>query len=107
MKNRPYVTGIIAAVSPVPLFCFTVLWYWALCFGFALGMLQLDRIPQWISVISALPLFISPSIGIVGIVQGIIKRKEKLSWLGILLSIVCLVENFALIYCIVYLGSRY
>ena len=40
--------------------------------------------------------------GIGGIVHGIIMIKEKMSYLGIILSFVCLVENFLLIYGFVY-----
>ena len=55
MKNRPFITGIIAAVTPFPLLAFTTLWYWIWSFGIGLGLLGYDRIPDWIGVVGALP----------------------------------------------------
>ena len=107
MKIKPIISGIIAAISPIPLLIFTVLWFWICSFGIGMGLLQYETIPEWILIISLLPLLISPLLGISGIIHGFIKRKESLAWLGILLSISCLVENFILIYGIIYLGSRF
>ena len=107
MKNKPLVTGIIAVVSPVPLIVFTVLWSWIWCFGIGMGLLNFDTIPQWILICSLLPLFISPALGLLGIVHGIIKIKLKRAWVGILLSVLGLIENFILIYGMGYIGSRF
>ena len=107
MKNKPLVTGIIAVVSPVPLIVFTVLWSWIWCFGIGMGLLNYDTIPQWILICSLLPLFISPALGLLGIVHGIIKIKLKRAWAGILLSVLGLIENFILIYGMGYIGSRF
>lgn len=107
MKNKPVVTGIIAAASPVPLLIFTVLWCWIWFFGIGLGLLNYDIVPQWIIVCSLLPLFISPALCLAGIIQGLIKIKTKRAWLGILLSATGLLENVGLIYCAYYLGSRF
>lgn len=97
MKNKPFITGIIAAVSPFPMFWFTMLWSWVWFFGIGLGMLQYDRIPDWMLIVELLPLCISPLLGLLGIVHGIIKRKTRLAWLGILLSVLCLIENVLLL----------
>ena len=107
MKNRPIASGIIAVASPIPLLIFTALWSWIWGFGIGMGLLQYENIPPWISIISSLPLLISPLMGVAGIIHGSIKIKEKLAWLGIILSTVCLIENFGLIYGILYLGSRF
>ena len=107
MKNKPLVTGIIAVVSPVPLIVFTVLWSWMWGFGIGMGLLNYDTIPQWILICSLLPLFISPALGLLGIVHGIIKIKLKRAWVGILLSVLGLIENFILIYGMYYIGSRF
>lgn len=107
MKNKPWISGIIAAASPFPFFVFTVLWSWYWGFGIGIGLLHYDQIPQWILTISLLPLWISPLLGIGGIVHSFIKIKEKKAWLGIVLSVVGLVENFLLIFGMAYLGSRY
>lgn len=105
MKNKPLISGIIAAASPLPLAIFTVLWSWLLGFGLVMGVLGYDQIPISVGIVSILPLLISPLLGLGGILHGIIKRKERLAWLGIILSVLCLVENFLLIYGMIYLGS--
>ena len=107
MKNKPIVTGIIAVASPIPLLIFTVLWCWGWFFGIGTGLLNYDTIPQWILICSLLPLFISPAFGVLGIIHGIIKIKEKQAWIGILLSALGLIENFLLIYGMGYIGSRF
>lgn len=107
MKRNSLVIGIIAVASPIPLALFTVLWDWLLAFGIGMGLLNYDTVPQWILICSLLPLLISPGLGILGIVHGCIQRKQKRAWLGILLSVLCLIENFLLIYGMCYIGSRY
>ena len=107
MKNRPFITGIIAVASPVPLCIFTILWSWVFSFGFGMGVLGYDTIPDWVLTCSLLPLAISPMIGLIGLIHSIIKIKTKLSWLGIVLSVFCLAENFLMIYGMGYIGSRY
>lgn len=107
MKNRPFITGIIAVVSPIPLFIFTVLWCWVWFFGIGIGLLNYDTVPQWILTVSLLPLLISPVLGFLGIVHSIAKRKTKTAWVGFLLSTLCLLENFLLFYAMYYLGRRF
>ena len=107
MKNNPVVTGMIAVTSPIPLIIFTVLWSWLLFFISGIGLLNCDPIPQWISVCSLLPLLISPALGLLGVIHGIVKIKTKRAWLGILLSVIGLIENFALIYGMYYIGSGF
>lgn len=105
--KKPFMIGVIAVSSPIPMTILTIMWCWILCFGVGIGILQYDTIPEWLMTVSLLPLCISPLFGCFGMVYGIIKRKEHLSWLGILLSVICLIENFLLIYGIGYLGSRF
>ena len=107
MRNKPITIGIIAMVSPVPLFVFTVIWCWILFFGIGIGVLHYDTVPLWMQIVGLLPLLISPALGIGGMIHGFIKFKEKLAWLGILLSVLCLVENCLLIYGMYYIGSRF
>lgn len=107
MKSKSLRLGLLSALSPLPLFVLTALWFWMWCFGIGMEILHYEIIPEWILVISALPLSISPLLGLVGTVCGIIKIREKFSWLGVVLPLVCLVENFLLIYGIYYLGSRF
>ena len=105
MKNKSISFGILAATSPIPLLIMTVLWFWLWSFGIGMGLLNYDTIPEWILIISMLPLLISPLLGTVGTIYGIINIREGASILGIILSIICLAENFVLIYGMYYLGS--
>ena len=75
------------------------------CIG--MGLLNYDIVPQWILAVSLLPLLISPIIGLLGIIHGIVKIKTRKAWLGIFLSVIGLFENYILIYGIYYLGSRF
>ena len=86
MKNMPIITGIIAFVSPISLLIFSIL---------------------WIDIIGLLPLLISPILGVLGVVHGIVKIKEDYSVLGIVLSAIGLLENLFLIFGMCYLGSRF
>ncbi len=105
MKNKPHITGILAVASPIPMLCFTVLWFWIWSFGIGMGLLHYNNIPFGMLVVSCLPLFISPAIGFLGILHGIIKHKAPRAWLGILLSCLGLAESFLLTFGIFYLGS--
>ena len=107
MKNRPFITGIIAAASPIPMFFVTILWSWFWGFGIGMGLLGSDNISGWVLTVGLLPLAISPLLGLVGLIHSFIKIKTKLSWLGIVLSLLCLAENFLMIYGMGYIGSRY
>ena len=48
--------------------------------------LNFETIPLWILIISILPSVISPAMGVLGIVHGFIKLKQKYAWLSIILS---------------------
>lgn len=107
MKQRAFMLGLFSFLSPVPLAIATILWDWTLSFGIGMGLLGYDYIPDWISFAGLAPLLISPLLGLAGIVYGICKRKEKLAWLGILLSVLCIVANALMIFAMGYIGSRY
>lgn len=107
MESKSLRLGIISALSPIPLFVFTALWCWMWYFGIGIELLHYEIIPEWILLISVLPLSVSPLLGLVGTVYGIITIREKLSFLGVILSLLCLLENCALLYGIIYLGSRF
>lgn len=108
MKNKPLITGVIALISPIPLFIFSVLWCWICFFGIGMGLLGYDSVPVWLLFCSLLPFIISLILGAVvsvgGIVHGCIKIKQKRAWLGILFSVMGLVENILLICFIIYAG---
>lgn len=107
MKSKALFTGILAVASPIPMILFTMIWYWIWFFGIGMGMMNYNTVPQWINILGLLPLFVSPCIGIGGIVYGCIRIKQKRAWLGVLLSALGLIENLLLLYGIIYIGSRY
>ena len=102
-KINPMVTGIIAVASPLPLFVLTCLWgavFLAICFAYS-------DAPDWAIYVCTMPLWISPALCVAGIIHGIVKRRAKRAWIGILLSALGLLENFLLILSAAYLGSRF
>ena len=107
MKNYSLTLGLISVLSPVPLLVFTALWCWMWVFGVGMGLLSYEIVPEWILLISVLPLSVSPLLELVGTACGIVTIRERHSLLGIVLSLLCLAENFVLIYGIYYLGSRF
>ena len=106
MKNTPVEAGRFAFFSPLPMFFATCLWSWIVVFGVYFGFLQMDvPIPDWLIIITTVPLLCcSPTLGILGVIHGIIKRNEKRAWLGIFLSAFCLVENALLVCAMAYLS---
>jgi hypothetical protein len=107
MKKKLLLTGIIAVASPIPMIIITTLWSWILFFGIGMGLLGYSTVPDWILYLSLLPLSFSPLFDIFGIILGIVKIKERQSILCIILSVLGLLINFALIFAIGYIGSRY
>ncbi len=105
MKNRPVITGIIAVVSPVPLFVLSILWSWICFFGIGMGLLNYDPVPLWMLILSLLPLLISPTLGLLGIIHGIAKIKTNKAWLGVLLSVISLIENLLIFGVMMYLSQ--
>lgn len=107
MKNTPVEAGRFAFFSPLPMFIVTILWCWTVFFGVYIGIMGMDvPVPAWVIILGVLPCLASPLLGVWGIVHGIIKRKEKRAWLGILFSGLCLVGN-ALLFCAMVYLSRF
>lgn len=107
MKNSPVEAGRFAFFSPLPMFVATILWSWCIFFGVYMGLLGMDApLPDWVIILGVLPYLSSPLLGIWGIIHGIMKRKEKRAWLGILLSGLCLVGN-TLLFCVMAYLSRF
>lgn len=107
MKSKSLKLGIIAVASPIPLFLITCLWALFVFFVIGIGVLHHEPTTtfDWLLVVSLLPLLISPLMCCAFIVRGIVKRKEHMSWLCILLSVAGLAENALLLMGICYLGS--
>lgn len=106
-KSRLKLIGIIAISSPLPMIIVTMLWFFFLFFGIGMGILGYSYTPDWILFVGLLPLLFSPAFDIFGIVFGIIKRKEHHSVLCVILSAIGFLINLALLFGMIYLGSRY
>ena len=107
MKNTPVEAGKFALLSALPLLIVYSLCY---CFVFLVifvGVFGFDTVPEWMLVVSLLPLLTGPLLGVMGIIHSIVKIKEKRAWLGLLLSVLSLIENALLIFGMFYIGSRY
>ena len=105
-KINPMVTGIIAVASPLPLFVLTCLWgavFLATCYALP----GYSDASGWAMYVCTMPLWISPALCVLGIIHGIVKRRAKRAWIGILLSVLGLFENIFLIFSAAYLGSRF
>lgn len=108
-KRKPNLLtiGIIGATSPIPMLGVTVFWSWIVYFGLGFGLLGYSDIPDWIMYLGLLPLSFSPLFDMLGIVLGIVKIKEHHSILCIILSILGLAINFAMIFAMGYIGTRF
>ena len=108
MKTKSLITGILAALSPLPMARIAILLDWIFFFGIYLGVFDGPLpAPDWVIQAFLLPLSISPLLGVAGIVHGIVDRKAPLAWLSIVLSVLCLLGNALLIGGMVFLGSRF
>ena len=107
MKMKAVHFGALTLATPLPGWIFAILWTWIFCFGICLGALGYERIPMWGLYVGLLPLLVSLLLSLAGMVYGIVRRKEKRAWLGVLCSALCLVENVLLLAGMIYLGSRY
>lgn len=101
------IVAIIAVASPLPMIFVTSMWSLLFGVGFGIGVLGYSTLPDWILYLGLLPLSFSPLFDIFGIVLGITKIKERHSILCISLSLLGLLINFALIFAMGYIGSRY
>lgn len=107
MKNTPLEAGIFAVLSPIPLFLLAEFWAVTTVFGVFIGVLGVDTISGWLLAVSLLPLLLSPALGVISIIHGFKKIKEKQGWSGIVLGVVCLLENAVIFLAVAYLGYNY
>ena len=108
MKTKSLITGILAALSPLPIAIVSIFCCWIFFFDIYLGVFDGPLpAPDWVIQVSLLPFCISPLLGVAGIVHGIVDRKAPLAWLSIVLSVLCLLGNALLIGGMAFLGGRY
>ncbi len=107
VKKDPASLGILAAATPIPLFFATVFWSWFWFFGIWLQVSPEAATPLWFEIFLLLPLFVSPVLGILGVISGIRNFKNKDAREGLLWSIAGLAENALILYGMYYLGTHF
>lgn len=110
-KLSPLGVGLFGFFAPVPVLLLSTVAVWLLFFGVGLGLLGYETIPDWFTILSVLPALLSmlvvPAIQILGIVLGIMKRREKHSILCIVLSALGLVGNSLMWAGVLYAGMHF
>lgn len=101
--HSPLLFGIYAALTAIPLFIIFSLSASAIVI-FIISLFGYPQAPTWL-LITLLPLLLNPTMGILGIVYGIIKIRTRYAWLGIVFSLVCLAENALLLQLMLYIGK--
>lgn len=99
-KHRSFLVGIFAAASPIPFFVISC--FLAMMIGF-----ELSNAPGWQLGLALGPFAISPICCCACLVYGILRHREHLSWLCILLSVLGLAENALLLYGMYYIGGHW
>ena len=99
-KHRSFLAGIFAAASPIPFFLISC--FLAMMIGF-----ELRNVPAWQLGLGLIPFAISPICCCACLVYGIIRHREHLSWLCVLLSVLGLAENALLLYGMYYIGGHW
>ena len=99
-KHRSFLAGIFAAASPIPFFLISCF------FGGIIGF-YLRNAPGWQLGLALAPFAISPICCCACLVYGLLRHREHLSWLCVLLSILGLAENALLLYGMYYIGGHW
>ena len=109
MKHSPLKIGMASLVLPIPLLLLTSFWAFVCTWVIGIGLLHYDpgALPLWIDICSFLPLLLSPTLSVWGVVCGVRRRQEKHARMGMVLSVFGLLENAFLIYGLYYMGSRF
>lgn len=104
MKNTPLEAGVFAVLSPLPML-FLAGFIGFIMMAAILYTLGPQVVGPWVVLLMILPLLASPVLGILSIVNGFRKIKEKRAWTGIALGVLCLLENAALFFFGAYLSQ--
>ena len=95
-RHISFLVGIYAAASPIPFFLVSCFWAMITAYSLYYATQWLPR--PVIIPLAMFPFAISPICCCACLVYGIIRHREHLSWLCILLSILGLAENALLLY---------
>ena len=103
MKNTPLEAGIFAALSPLPMFWVSV-FVTTIVGGIGFALLGASIAVKMFDYIPLVVFLLSPTLGVLGIIHSLMKIREKKALLGLLLSILCIVENALMFWGMYYLG---
>ena len=99
-KHRSFLVGIFAAASPIPFFLIS-------CFLGGIIGFDLRNAPGWQLGLALIPFAISPICCCACLVYGLLRHRDYLSWLCVLLSVFGLAENALLLYGMYYIGGHW
>ncbi len=110
-QKRLHKMGSICLWLPWKIFIGAVLWSWFWVLGVGMWDLGVDRIPEWIMNIGTIPaglaMFLMPVVGVVGLMMGIVKRKECGAVRCIVLSVLNIVGTVLFLWCMMYIGAHF
>ena len=86
MTNRSLRLGVWSVLTIFPCFIITALWSMVL-------LSFVEALPYWMNFLALLPAFISPGIGVAGLVTGIRHWNAHRSRLGVALSLLGIAGN--------------
>ena len=100
MNNRSLRLGVWSVLTIFP--CIIIAAVWSM---FLLSFVE--ALPYWMNFLTLLPAFISPGIGVAGLVSGIRHWNEHRSRLGVVLSLLGIAGNALLWYAFYVLASTH
>ena len=100
MNNRSLRLGVWSVLTIFPCFIITALWSMVL-------LSFVEALPYWMNFLALLPAFISPGIGVAGLVTGIRHWNEHRSRLGVVISLLGIAGNALLWYAFYVLASTH
>ena len=100
MTNRSLRLGVWSVLTIFPCFIITALWSMVL-------LSFVEALPYWMNFLALLPAFISPGIGVAGLITGIRHWNEHRSRLGVVICLMGIIGNALLWYAFYVLASTH
>ena len=100
MNNRSLRLGVWSVLTIFPCFIITALWSMVL-------LSFVEALPYWMNFLALLPAFISPGIGVAGLVTGIRHWNAHRARLGAVISLLGIAGNALLWYAFYVLASTH
>ena len=100
MTNRSLRLGVWSVLTIFPCFVATAVWSMVL-------LSFVEELPFWMDFLVLLPAFISPGIGVAGLITGILHWNAHRSRLGVVISLLGIAGNALLWYAFYVLASTH